>query len=256
MSAKKAKKLVRKLEKKLNKKEVRTVLSLLLSVLTYLISLFVNDKEETKKPAYRPSSRGGANEISSSPRTAPSSNGLVDATLQGYIDQARAYQQEIERLVQNANSPHDRQRLQDLAAQVTNWTQAVTSLAQRVDGFRQNRLIRADLKTVPKSITSLEERLAEATDPVIRRELERTLANRQKQQANLQKLQQTIQWAEIKIESTVSMLGTIYSQLLTGQSKNHVADYRQLLTEVDEELLSLQDHLAALEEVKLGTPVN
>jgi hypothetical protein len=254
MSYKKAKKLAKKLDKKLHKKEVKPILSLLLTVLTYLTSLFINRKEETRKPANHPASQANASP-SRPPQSVRLSNGLADATLQGYIDQAQAYQREIEWLVQSTSNTLDRQRLQELAAQVREWTQAVISLAQRVDGFRQNRLIRQDLKTVPTAIASLEERLAEATDPVIRRELERTLANRQKQQANLIKLQQTIQWAEIKIESTVSMLGTIYSQLLTGQSRNHVADYRRLLNEVDEELLSLQDHLAALEEVKLGTSV-
>jgi hypothetical protein len=58
--------------------------------------------------------------------------------------------------------------------------------------------------------------------------------------------------AEIKIESTLSALGTIYSQLLIGQSTNQVADYGRLSSDVDEEVRTLQDHLEALEEVKLG----
>ena len=56
----------------------------------------------------------------------------------------------------------------------------------------------------------------------------------------------------MQIESTVSMLGTIYSQVLTGQSTSEVADYSQLSTEVDEEVRLLQDYLEALREVKLG----
>ena len=48
------------------------------------------------------------------------------------------------------------------------------------------------------------------------------------------------------------MLGTIYSQILAGQLAAHVADYRGLLTKIDEEVLTLQDHLEALEEVKLS----
>jgi hypothetical protein len=58
--------------------------------------------------------------------------------------------------------------------------------------------------------------------------------------------------AEIQIESTLSSLGTIYSQLLTGQSTDHVADYSRLSSEVDEEVRLLQDRLEALEEVKLS----
>jgi hypothetical protein len=108
------------------------------------------------------------------------------------------------------------------------------------------------LEAVPKAITDLESRLAQETDPAIRSQLERTLANRRKQLAALERLQNTMKRAEIQIESTLSSLGTIYSQLLTGQSTDHVADYSRLSAEVEEEVHTLQDHLEALEEVKLG----
>ena len=82
--------------------------------------------------------------------------------------------------------------------------------------------------------------------------MERSLSHRRSQLAALEKLQRTIHGAEIKIESTLSMLGTIYSQILAGQSKEHVADYRRLWNEIDEEFHTLQDHLEALAEVKLS----
>jgi len=72
--------------------------------------------------------------------------------------------------------------------------------------------------------------------------------------ASLEKLQNTMRLAEVKIESTVSMLGTIYSQTQIGSSRGQVADYRHLLAEVDEETMALQDYLEALEEVKYGRP--
>ena len=81
---------------------------------------------------------------------------------------------------------------------------------------------------------------------MITAELERTLANRRQQAATLEKLQRSIQMAEIKIESTLSMLGTIYSQILAGQSTRQIADYRRLLNEIDEEVHTVQDHLEAV----------
>ncbi len=104
-------------------------------------------------------------------------------------------------------------RLQDLAGQVDEWVQAIAATHA---------------------------------------ELARTLSNRKNQLASLERLQNMMKRAEIQIESTLSALGTIYSQILTGQSTNHVADYSRLSTEVDEEVRGLQDHLEALEEVKLG----
>jgi uncharacterized protein YoxC len=54
------------------------------------------------------------------------------------------------------------------------------------------------------------------------------------------------------MESTLASMGTIYSQLLTSQSADHVADYSRLSEDVNEEVRTLQDQLEALEEVKLG----
>ncbi len=52
--------------------------------------------------------------------------------------------------------------------------------------------------------------------------------------------------AEIKMGSTLSTLSTIYSQLLTNQSTSHVANYRHLSKEAEEEVRTLQDHLDVL----------
>ncbi|MCK6630197.1 MAG: hypothetical protein L6R45_34100 [Anaerolineae bacterium] len=98
----------------------------------------------------------------------------------------------------------------------------------------------------------LETQLTQENDPQVRGQLERTLTNRRNQLASLERLQNTMKRAEIQIESTLSALGTIYSQLLTGESTDHVADYSRLSAEVDEEVRLLQDRLEALEEVKLG----
>jgi hypothetical protein len=98
----------------------------------------------------------------------------------------------------------------------------------------------------------LEVQLPIETNPDIRNQLERTLINRKNQLASLQLLQSTIKKAEIQIESTLSLLGTIYSQILIGQSTNHVADYGRLSVDVDEAVNRLQDQLEALWEVKGG----
>jgi hypothetical protein len=103
---------------------------------------------------------------------------------------------------------------------------------------------------VPKAIEVLEAQLAYEVDPAICAQLERTLSNRKNQLASLQLLQSTITKAEIQMESTLSLLGTLYSQLLISQSTNHVADYGRLSSDVDEEVRRLQDQLEALWEVK------
>jgi hypothetical protein len=181
---------------------------------------------------------------------------LAYSAMQPHLEKARAYKQQIDWLVKATGDRNTQVRLQDLARQVDEWTQAVEALARRVDNYRQNNLIHQDLETVPASINKLEARLNQERDEATRAELERTLASRKNQLAALQQLQNMMKRAELKIESTLSSLGTIYPQLLTSQSTNHVADYSRLSEEVDEEVRTLQDHLEALEEVKLGLGQN
>ncbi len=177
---------------------------------------------------------------------------ISEAQLQAYMDQATAYKTQIDNAIKAASDKSDRSHLNRLADQIETWTEAIAELVQRLNSLRQDNIIRRDVTAVPKAIADLETRLANEADAAIIAQLERTLDNRKKQQASLKELQNMIKRAEIQIENTLSMLGTIYSQILTGQSTNHVADYDRLSTDVDEEVRLLQDHLEALREVKLG----
>ena len=172
--------------------------------------------------------------------------------LQAYLDQAASYKTNIDQTIAAATSQAERVRLEQVGRQIDAWTEAIVKLAERLSRLRQDEVIRQDMQRVPAAIVDLEKRLAKESDPAIKTQLERTLANRQKQMAALLQLQNTMVRAEMQIESTVSMLGTIYSLILTGQSTSDVADYRELSAEVDEEVKVLEDHLEALREVKLG----
>jgi hypothetical protein len=177
---------------------------------------------------------------------------VTNTAIQAHLEKARTYKAQIDSLIKATANQLTQARLEDLARQLDGWTAAIEELARRVDSFQQNRLIHQDLETVPQSIAKLETQLAEEDDEATRVELERTLANRHKQLAALQGLQNTMKRAEIKIESTLSALGTIYSQLLNTESTDQVAAYDRLSADVDEEVRTLQDQLEALEEVKLG----
>lgn len=175
-----------------------------------------------------------------------------EARLKSYLDQALAYKVQIDQALSATLRQKDRAHLSQLAIQVDNWTEAIQDLVQRLSDLHYNEIIRRDIKDVPAAIADLEARLAHETDAAIQAQLERALANRRKQLVSLEQLQSTMKRAEIQIESTLSLLGTIYSQILTGQSTSHVADYSRLSADIDEEVHLLQDQLEALREVKLG----
>jgi hypothetical protein len=169
---------------------------------------------------------------------------------QAYVDQALDYKAQIDRAVDNAGET-ERIHLEELQRQIDTWTTAISELAQQLGVLRQDDVIQRDLKAVPNAIADLGNRLETEEDEVVRAQLQRTLENRQKQMESLGELQRMMKRAEIQIESTLSQIGTIYSQLLTGQSTDRVADYSRISEDVDEEVRQLEDYLEALHEVKL-----
>jgi serine/threonine protein kinase len=200
--------------------------------------------------------QAGSN-IDFGPTTAPpSSKPAFNVTLQEHIDKARAYRHQIDQLAKSNANPQIQNNVKEMADQVEQWTQAVEQLAQRINRFQQNDLIQHDLDTVPQAIKILEAKLATEQDPATRAEIERALSSRRNQWHTLKSLQNTMVRAEIKIENTLSLLGTLYPQILSSQSTNQVSDYSRITGEVSEEVRVLKDHLDALEEVKLGRANN
>lgn len=242
-------KLPKKVQKKLRWKKLAPILSVIITVIMQLLDTLKGDAQPEQTTKARPIETGPAKSDKPKP-VAQEQYG--NPTLREYVERAMAYQVEINRLAHNSPNRDDQNRVTELAGHVQGWTEAIVALARRIDAFQQNKLINQDLKSVPQAIARLEERLESESDPVIAAELKRSLSHRRNQLEALEKLQRTIRWAEIKIESTLSMLGTIYSQILAGQSREHVADYRRLLTEIDEEVNTLHDHLQALDEVKFA----
>lgn len=167
-------------------------------------------------------------------------------SLKTHVQQAADYTGQIEQILKT--SPP--QQRQPLLTQIHKWQQAIEELVQSLAALRENELIVRDVVSMPKIIADLEQRLAAENNPALRPQLEYMLIQRRNQLASLERLQTTIRQAEIQVEMTVTLLGTIYSQLLTQQSTFHVTDYQRLADNVDEEVQRLQDYLEALQEVK------
>jgi hypothetical protein len=185
-------------------------------------------------------------------QTTVSPRAQLSPDVQRHMEQAAMYVRALNEMAHNASGTFDRPRLQNLADHVALWQDTLEELALRVDAFKRNAIVQADLKRVPQAIEELEVRQAQEENALVRAELTRTLDNRRKQWAALDKLHSTMRWGEVKLENTVAMLGTIYSQALISQSKGKVADYQRLLDQVDEEVHVLQDYLVALEAIKMG----
>jgi hypothetical protein len=171
--------------------------------------------------------------------------------LKRHLQKAVHYTERIEQLLKSGANGHE----QPLLRQIQTWWQTIEAMARTLGDLSQNSdIIQSDLHDLPGAIVELERQLALETHSLLRADLEQMLGQRRRQQAALEQLQTTRRRAEIQIERTIAVLGTIYSQLLTYRSTFHVADYQQLADNVAEEVQQLQDYLEALQEVKGRSP--
>ena len=175
---------------------------------------------------------------------------IQSAQLRQKTAKALEYLRRIEESVAQTKEGVLRDRLKRTTEEVVDWVEAIYRLASRVDGYNRNKLIARDMQSVPKMIEDLNQRLAKETDPAMRRQLEQTIADRKRQLANLQALEDTMERAELQLERTLSALGTVYSQLLVLDTKGESAGRAQRLQEeISEQVHQLQDLTSAMDEV-------
>lgn len=166
------------------------------------------------------------------------------------IDKALEYWSLIDDAVDKVSEGALRERLENTTREVTHWLQAVFNLAERVDKFHQNKVIERDLKSVPQAIADYKKRLKSEDDSDVKRQLEKTIADKEKQLQTLQSLENNMETAAYQLDSTISALGTIYSQLLLVGSKDESGGkINRLQEEVSEQVQRLEDLTEAMDEV-------
>jgi hypothetical protein len=175
---------------------------------------------------------------------------IQDATLRAKVDEALKYWELIENTVTKSSEASMRDRFERTTREVTHWLQAVYDLATRVDKFQVNQVIREDLKRVPTDILSLERKLAQEDSSEVRRQLERTIADKRRHLQTLQNLEDSMDRASYQLDSTISALGTIYSQLLLVGSKDEAGNrVNRLQDEISEQVQRLEDLSEVMDEV-------
>jgi hypothetical protein len=175
---------------------------------------------------------------------------IQDKNLKARVDKALEYWAQIDAVIDKVPKGVLRDRLVATTREVAHWLQAVYNLAERVDQFRLNKVIEQDLRSVPIAIRNYEQKLREEDSPEVRQQLERTIADKKRQLQILQALQDNMERADYQLDSTISSLGTIYSQLLLVGSKDEEGSrINRLQEEVSEQVNRLEDLAAAMDEV-------
>ncbi len=160
---------------------------------------------------------------------------------------------EYRRLIGEAAATHSsamRSNIQATASELDSWIEQIYRLALRLDQFEENAVINRDRRMVPQDLANLQRRLKAEEDPAVRDELKEALQTKQTQLEHLRTLENNIKRADIQLDHTLSALGTVYAQVqLIGAKDVDSARAQRLQTNIREEVLSLEDTIAALDEV-------
>jgi hypothetical protein len=144
-----------------------------------------------------------------------------------------------------------RSSMTQTVSDVNDWIGHMYDLAQHIDAFDNNELVERDRKMVPQQIEKTRIRLDRETDPTVKRDLEGQLRQLEQQLTNLDATVNSVKRAEIQLENTLSSLGTIYAQMsLLGTKEVDSSRAQRLRLEIQDEVSSLQDTIAAMDEVQ------
>jgi hypothetical protein len=175
---------------------------------------------------------------------------LHSEAAQDRIDKALEYRKRIAETIARTKQSVLRDHLRDMAGQIDDWISNIYQLAQRLDAFEVDDVIHQDLRAVPQAIKNLEARLKTEDDASVRDQMQQTLESKKAQQANLQQLENMMQKAELQMDSTLTAMGTIYSQLLIVGVKDIDSGRAQRLREdIGEQVKQLHDVVSSMDEV-------
>lgn len=167
------------------------------------------------------------------------------------LKSALEYRRNMLRLVkkhQGAMKMHLRQTVDD----VNDWIAHMYELAQHIDAFEENEIVKRDRQEVPQKIEKVQIRIQREQDERVKSDLERQLRQLEQQRVNLDATINSVKRAEIQLESTLSALGTIYAQMsLLGTKEVDSARAQRLRLEIQDEVAGLQDTIEAMDEVQL-----
>ncbi|MBC7236162.1 MAG: hypothetical protein H5T69_09985 [Chloroflexi bacterium] len=166
------------------------------------------------------------------------------------VERALQYRDRLQRLVATAPPGVLQDHLRDTLAGLADWIENIYVVAKRLDAYARDELLRRDRDQVPAGIASLRKALAQETEPSLRQQIQATLEAKEVQLANLNALANSMEEAELRLEATLTALGTVYSQIqLLSVRRLGGSAAQRLSTDIREQVQRLADILAVMDQV-------
>lgn len=175
---------------------------------------------------------------------------IKNEALRQRVEKALDYRDRIDELIAKSQAGVMRDHMADVSRGITDWMQNVFRLALRLDAYMADDTLRHDLQSVDPSIDSLKKRLALEDDDTVKRQISQTIAQKQIQRDNLHKLQNVMERAQFQLESTITAMGTVYSQMMILGARDVASGRAQRLQQdIDDQVQALQDVVHTMDEV-------
>ena len=175
---------------------------------------------------------------------------IRNAKLRAQVEKALEYRDRIDEAIQEGREGVLREHLVDVSRGINQWLENLFRLARRLDAYEADTMIHQDVSAVQPAIEALKKRLSTEDDDTVKRQISQTIAQRQIQGDNLHKLQNVMERAEFQLESTITAMGTVYSQVMILGSRD-VASGRagRLQQDIADQVQGLQDVVKTMDEV-------
>jgi hypothetical protein len=175
---------------------------------------------------------------------------IKDKALRQQVDRALEYRDRIDDVINKSREGVLRDHLKDVSGGITDWMENVFRLAKRLDTYEADEMIRQDMQSVAPAIEGLKKRLALEDDDTVKRQISQAIAQRQIQRDNLRKLQNVMEQAQFQMESTLTAMGTVYSQAMILGSRDVASGRAQRLQQdIADQVQALQDVVHTMDEV-------
>jgi hypothetical protein len=166
------------------------------------------------------------------------------------VQKALEYRERIDDVIAKNREGVLQAHLRDVSRGTTEWMEGLFRLARRLDSYMADEVIRQDLQSVDPEITKLKQRLALEDSDAVKRQISQTIAQKQIQKDNLLKLQNVMEQAQFQLESTLTAMGTVYSQMMVLGSRDVAAGRAQRLQQdIAGQVQALQDVVQTMDQM-------
>ena len=176
---------------------------------------------------------------------------LGDKKLQNQVKEALDYRSRITAAIRDRRDNVLKDNMSEMAGQIDEWLESIYNLARRLDRYQNDaEILERDRSRAETRIRQLESRKSKEDDSRVRDQIDVTIEGLQRQLRTIDTLENTMERAQLHLETTLASLGTIYSQtMLAGAKDIDSSRAKRLRQEIDDEVHELDNILIAMDEV-------